>query len=203
MSAGDFGVNGGWQGLRAKPEFIANFPDISGATDTRAMFHTAGQNLSVNNIGTFTDGYAVKKWSNKKSNGTNGSDNTGDHVDTDFPMLRLADAYLTYVEAHLNGGGGSATTALGYINTLRTRAGASSLASVNMNVLKQERTREMYWEATRRTDLIRWGDYTAGTGWQWRGGTLAGTTLGDHLKLYPIPEKAMQANPSLIQNTGY
>ena len=32
----------------------------------------------------------------------------GIHVDIDYPMFRLADAYLIYAEAHLRGGGGDA-----------------------------------------------------------------------------------------------
>ena len=46
-----------------------------------------------------------------------------DFVDTDWPMFRLADAYLMYAEAVLRGGqGGSATEALDYVNDIR-RAG--------------------------------------------------------------------------------
>ena len=67
-----------------------------------------------------SNGVAAPKFTNLKSAGAAGSHAT--HVDTDFPMFRLADAYLIYAEAQLRGGGGSAATALGYINALRQRA---------------------------------------------------------------------------------
>ena len=53
-----------------------------------------------------------------KSTGGAGSNLT--FPDTDYPMYRLADAYLIYAEAVLRGGGGSRATALGYVNALRS-----------------------------------------------------------------------------------
>ncbi len=86
------------------------------------MFYTNGQNLEIDNVTTFTDGYPLVKFKNITSAGKQGSDASGDFVDTDFPMFRLADAYLMYAEAVLRGGGGSNAQALTYVNQLRTRA---------------------------------------------------------------------------------
>ncbi len=50
--------------------------------------------------------------------------------DTDFPMFRLADAYLIYAEAVLRGGGGSRPQALDYVNALRERAYGNASADI-------------------------------------------------------------------------
>jgi len=41
--------------------FVNKFDDISGETDTRANFYTENQELEINDIGLFTDGYAMQK----------------------------------------------------------------------------------------------------------------------------------------------
>jgi len=65
MLPADFGISGGWWGLRAKPEFVDKFP--SDNSDERKMFYTAGQLKDIADMFTFTDGYAVTKWTNKTS----------------------------------------------------------------------------------------------------------------------------------------
>ena len=69
MPAASFGVGGGWGGLRTTSAFVSKFSDITGATDKRAMFWTDGQKLVINDIGQFTDGYAITKFSNLTSTG--------------------------------------------------------------------------------------------------------------------------------------
>src|SRR5690606_6523069 len=96
------------------------FTDVSGATDSRALFWTDGQSLEINDIGQFTDGYAITKFRNRTLAGDPAPHAHPDFVDTDYPMFRLADAYLMYAEAVLRGGqGGTRAEALGYINDLR------------------------------------------------------------------------------------
>jgi hypothetical protein len=58
-------------------------------------------------------------------NGKQGSDKTGDF--SDFPIFRLADAYLMYAECAVRGAGGSLATATTYVNALRTRANGPSV----------------------------------------------------------------------------
>src|SRR5690606_26569317 len=105
-------------------------------------------------------GYAVAKWRNVDSFGNQGSDATGDFVDTDYPVFRLADVYLMYAECFVRGAGGDASTAVGYINALRQRAygstaGNISSSQLNLDFILDERARELHWEGHRRTDLIR------------------------------------------------
>jgi hypothetical protein len=207
MNPAEFGINGGWSGLRTTPSLVTKFPSPNGP-DKRAIFHTDGQNINVEDIFTFTDGYAVGKYKNVDVNGRPGTDSEGNHPDTDYPMFRLADAYLMYAEAVLRGGtGGDLATALGYVNLLRQRAyGGTSgnVNSINLDFILDERSRELYWEATRRTDLIRFNKFTGSEYvWQWKGGVQAGRGVSDHLKLYPIPASDIVANPNLKQNPGY
>jgi hypothetical protein len=129
-----YGVNGGWFGLRTTGALVDLFPDAIGNIDRRAHFYTTGQNKDINAITSFNDGYAVRKFVNVSSDGVRGSDL--DHPDTDYPMFRLADAYLMYAEAVLRGGsGGDAGTALGYINQLRERAYGNTTGNIAANQL--------------------------------------------------------------------
>lgn len=206
MDANNFGINGGWSGLRSTKNFVNLFPSTDGSQDARGRFHSAGQDLEINNFSTFTEGYPFIKFKNVTSTGVAGSDASGNFVDTDFPMFRLADAYLIYAEAVLRGGGGSTATALGYINSLRTRANASTISASNLTLdfILDERARELAWEAHRRTDLIRFGKFTSATYlWPFKGGAKNGKGVEDYRTLYPIPSSDLIANPNLKQNTGY
>jgi hypothetical protein len=128
-----------------------------------------------------------------------------------FTLFRLAEAYLNYAEAVLRGGaGGTLTEALGYVNTLRQRAfgsTAGNLASttdLTLQFILDERAREFYWEAQRRTDLIRFGNFSQTTYlWPWKGGVPQGISTSSHLNLFPIPSTDIGANPNLKQNPGY
>lgn len=200
MNPASFGINGGWFGLRTRQEFYNKF-----AGDPRGMFYTSGQTLSIGNIGNFGDGYAVQKYKNIKSTGGAGSDTSGNFVDIDFPVFRLADAYLMYAELAARGQG-SASQAATYVNTIRTRAGAAAITAgdITLDFVLDERGRELYWEGHRRQDLIRFGKYTGSTyNWQWKGGVQAGTSIDDKFKIFPIPATAIGSNPTLQQNPGY
>ena len=208
MDPAAFGIAGGWAGLRTTSAFVTKFTDPTGTTDSRAMFWTDGQTLEINDVGKFEDGYAITKFKNVTSTGVAGSDL--DFVDTDFPMFRLADVYLMYAEAVLRGGtGGDRVTAVNYVNLLRERAygnnsGDIAAGDLTLDFILDERGRELYWEATRRTDLIRFGKFTGGSYlWPWKGGVKEGTATDSKYNLYPIPSSDLTANPNLIQNPGY
>lgn len=203
MPAADFGINGGWSGLRTTKAYVNLFGG-AGTSDVRGNFYTDKQTLEIDDIGNFSNGYPFIKYKNVTSTGAAGSDVSGNFVDADIPLFRLADIYLMYAEAHLRGGGGDAGTALGYVNELRTRAGALPVASINLNFILDERGRELGWEMTRRTDLIRYGKFTTASYlWPWKGGVKEGQAVEDYRNLYPIPAKDLIANPNLVQNPGY
>ncbi len=216
MVPSDFGVSNGWGGIRTTKVFVEKFDDITGNTDSRAMFFTEGQSLEIENPFTFSDGYGVAKYRNivssaDKNNieeGDRGSDKSGEFVDIDFPVFRLADAYLMYAELTLRGGGGDAATAVNYINILRERAygdtsGNISSGDLDLDFVLDERSRELFWESHRRTDLIRFGQFSDQGVWPWKGGVMAGTTTGSFRDIFPIPAADIIANPTLTQNPGY
>ena len=169
------------------------------------MFHTDGQTFEIENVSEFKQGYAIKKFSNKKSDGTNGNNNTGEHADVDIPILRVGEMYLNYAEAALRGGG-DAGLALTYINKLRERAygnTSGNVASINLDFILAERSREMYWEGTRRVDLIRFNQFTTNYNWPFKGGIANGMNVDSHRTIYPIPFNALAVNKNLTQNPGY
>ena len=172
-------------------------------------FHTDGQSLDIDDLTLFTHGYAVNKFKNVSSTGVPGSDT--DFPDTDFPMFRLADVYLMAAEAILRGAaGGDKSRAAGYVNAVRERAygggqgGNFTAAEMNLDLLLDERARELYLECSRRTDLVRFGQFTDGTyKWAWKGGVKDGVAVPKFRDIYPIPSADLGANPNLRQNDGY
>lgn len=200
-----YGINGGWGGIRTTSNLWRQFPDT--AADSRGKFVTGGQTLEIASLTTFSNGYVPIKFKNVSSSGVTGTDLT--FVDTDFPMFRLADVYLMYAEAALRGGGDQ-NLALTYVNLVRTRAfkntsaGNITAAQLTLDFLLNERSRELFWEATRRTDLIRYGRFTTSAYlWPWKGGVAAGRAVDNSRNLFPIPVADISVNPNLVQNPGY
>lgn len=219
MNASSLGINDGWSGLTAPKEFVNKF-EVSARNgnneptawkDKRAMFYTDGQTYENTDLKDFTkSGYAITKFKNITSTGAAGKDPEKKFPDTDLPLIRLAEVYLTYAEAVLRGGtGGDRATALGYINQLRSRAYGNASGNIadsdlTLDFILDERARELYWEGLRRTDLIRYGKFTGGAYlWSFKGGAASGVAVPDYRNLYPIPQDARTANENLTQNTGY
>lgn len=202
-----YGVSSGWAGLRTTPEFVSLFPNGADSNDNRALFYTDGQQLEITDISNFNHGYAVTKFKNIDSQGNQGSDGTGEFADTDFPLFRLADVYLMYAEAVVRGGGGTMGKAVGYVNQLRARAyvgGAQiTAADLTLDFILAERGRELYWEAHRRTDLIRFHKFSQNKVWAFKGGVPQGTTTEAFRNLFPIPATDLAINSNLTQNPGY
>jgi hypothetical protein len=210
MPASEFGISGGWSGTRTTknlPALFPGYPDFTTITDKRAEFYTSGQNLEITNITDFTSGLGVTKYRNVKRDGSPGQ--SQDFSDVDMPLFRLAEMYLIYAEANLRGGGGDATTALGYINAIRTRAygnasGNIGAGELTLDFILNERARELYWEGFRRTDLVRFNRFVEGSFlWPWKGGVASGTGVSAIRKLYPIPSRDINSNTNLVQNPGY
>jgi hypothetical protein len=179
-----------------------------GAGDNRASVFVINGPVNFSNTAdswkTFKEGVAVTKFTNRTTLGAAGSDGT--HPDTDYPMFRLADAYLMYAEAVVRNAGGVRATALGYINALRTRANVPTISDAQMTLdfILAERGRELLWEGHRRQDLIRFGKFSGNAYmWDWKGGAPAGQATDAHLEIYPIPQNELVANPNLTQNPGY
>ncbi|HET9984459.1 MAG TPA: RagB/SusD family nutrient uptake outer membrane protein [Longimicrobiales bacterium] len=208
MNAGTYGIDGGWWGLRVRPEIVALYPGGAiGSPDKRsAFFYATDQTVAISSLTNFNDGVAAPKYQNVTSSGAPGSHLV--HADTDYPMFRLGDAYLMYAEAVLRNGGGSRAQALTYVNALRQRAygntsGNITDAELTLDFILAERARELLWEGHRRTDLIRFGQFTTGRVWAWKGGAKDGKATEAFRNLYPLPATELLTNPNLKQNAGY
>lgn len=210
------GLSASWGEFRTTSAIAALFPSTDTLTDKRAEFWTTGQTLDITSISTQTDGYSFYKYRNVDRSGKAivQHNSYGNLADIDFPVFRLAEIYLIYAEAVLRGGsGGSTATALSYINQLRGRAYANNPQSTSGNItssqlttdfILDERAREMYWEAQRRTDLVRYNKLTtADYLWPWKGNVAAGKAVDNKYNIFPIPTSDLLSNSNLTQNTGY
>ena len=206
MSPGNYGINGGWFGIRTTKNLPLLFPDLNGTADKRSLFYQPGQNLEIKDMSSFNDGLAVTKFKNVTR--TNASGQSLEFADVDFPLFRLPELYLIYAESVLRGGtGGDKATAIQYINNIRTRAygnASGNVGDITLDFILDERARELYWEGFRRTDLIRYAKFTEGSYlWPFKGGLAAGKAVEAYRNLYPIPSDDVTSNTNLKQNTGY
>lgn len=116
--------------------------------------------------------------------------------DGGFVLMRYADVRLMKAEAILRGGTATAgESAQSIVDGLRAVRGANSI-NVNIDMMLDERGREMYWEGIRRTDQVRFETFTKTT-WENK------TVMDDNRVLFPIPRRAMDSNPNFTQNPGY
>jgi starch-binding outer membrane protein, SusD/RagB family len=204
----DFGV-GGWGGaLRLRKQFVEKFVGNQFSNDSRNTIISGSRDIEIADITNRDSGYILAKFSNISSTGVAGISST--FVDTDFPLFRLADAHLMYVEAQVRKDGTANATSVSFINALRERANGGSTAAnvsasdITLDFILDERSRELHWEAHRRQDLIRFGKFTGGSyNWAWKGNGSNGIAISSHLKLFPIPQASLASNPNLTQNTGY
>lgn len=115
----------------------------------------------------------------------------------DFVFFRYADALLMKAEAILRGGTATKSeTALVLVNKLRARSAAPLLKSVALADILAERGRELYLEAVRRDDLIRFGKFNNPVVERSQASDASRVVL-------PIPNQAVSSNPNLKQNWGY
>jgi hypothetical protein len=131
--------------------------------------------------------------------------------DTDIPLMRLAEAYMIQAEALFRQG--KTLDALNIINnTIRARAHADALPSLNEEILLDEWSREFWFEGRRRMDLIRFGRFFGPEAdqyryhWEGRMGKadmppavnspffVPGTP--EYMNWFPVPSEDKRANPN-------
>ncbi len=204
MTITDFGTTDGWSGHRATKAWYSLYGELETSPDDRAkLFWTTNHNYEMADYKVWKDGYPSVKFRN---NNFNGPTNPTAFSPTDFPLFRLADAYLMYAECVLRGGGGSASDALTYVNNVRTRSHAPAITAgeLTLDFILDERARELNLEGHRRTDLIRFGKFTGGNYvWPWKGNSVNGVSIPATYNVFPIPQTALEANLNLSQNPGY
>lgn len=206
-----------WKCMTARRQFVEKFDwDSSFGTspDTRvADWCTSAQGFSIDNPelsqATFGDnGYLPVKFTNFAIDENGNKDVANSpapvtQIGTDYPVIRLAEIYLSAAEAILNGAGDRAE-ALTYVNYIRTRAGLSAwgAADLNLTTLQDERCRELYTENCRRTDLIRYGKWISGYTWNWKNQVAEGSDFLSNFNLYPLPSSIVTL-AGYNQNPGY
>lgn len=121
--------------------------------------------------------------------------------DTDIPLMRIAEAYLTKAEAMFRLGdvGGAMT----YINnTIRKRANATPLTSLTEKGLCDEWCREFWGEGRRRIDLIRFNRFAGPQAdannyyWEGRAGEGAYKSMEEKWNWFPVPSDDKKTNPN-------
>lgn len=209
-----------WNGYHVPNEYVANF-DLVGVdweaksgfgynrekSDRRAFFYNIG-GVEAYDKANVNSGWRCWKFNSRASDGTlYSTDNYTIFSSADFPMFRLAEMYLIYAEAQarLDGGTTTDSKAIGYIKELRDRAGVTTPSSINLDFILKERACELMWEGHRRTDLIRYGYFTAMSyPWPYKGGIPDGkVALPSYRTVYPLLQSDLSENPNLVQNTGY
>lgn len=166
----------------------------------KALDATKTGAVAGDNGGTFDFCWAICKWTNMRHDGTMSPNAATKMPDTDIPLLRASEAYLTYAEAVLRGGTACNGTAQDAIDQLRARAHATNPYTATLDNLLDEWQREFYSEGRRRTDLVRFGKFTSGD-YIWEG--KGNKALDDRYNVYPLPNADVVANKNLEQYLNY
>jgi tetratricopeptide (TPR) repeat protein len=108
-----------------------------------------------------------------------------------YPIMRIAEMYLTRAEANLRLGSSTGDTPLNDVNRIRTRAGLSALVSVDLAETLLQRRLELAFEGHRLHEVKRLK-------------LSVGSFPFNHPKLVcPIPRREMNVNKKLVQNDTY
>ena len=179
---------------------------IKKADDHRALFYLGvGGGLRTiepnKQITGFLNGASIVKWTSVRSD--NGPVHHDNYCDTDIPLFRLAEIYLTRAEAMWRLGEGD--KGLADLQEVQRRAGKTNLSkTVTSQILIDEWCKEFYMEGRRRSDLNRFGLYTGSKYlWSFKGGQPNGKGVDSHYSIYPIPAGEVTGNPNMHQNPGY
>lgn len=228
-----YGSGDAWGCMHARQQFVEKFNFSNGySNDGRTLIwltENAGFKLENTVYDDYTDGYIPMKFTNvhceadgtmpKWTDPSTGLPRIGVQISTDYPfvdqtsywpntdlpLIRLADVYMMAAECALRGAGDK-STGRQYVNYIRGRAGVPEWSDVDytLNNILDERAREFYWEMTRRTDLIRFDQFTSGYNWNWKNNIYAGTNIADYRKLFPLPANVIAVyGSSMEQNPGY
>ncbi len=114
-------------------------------------------------------------------------------IDSNIPVIRLAEMYLTRAEANFRAGTEIGAPPVEDINAIRTRASLEPIeeGELTLDFILRERKLELAFEGHLLHDLKRTG-------------RPVGDIPFDSPRLvYPIPQSALDANPNLTQNPGY
>ena len=136
---------------------------------------------------------------------TSGETHDNGRIYKDWYIMRLAETYLLRAEANLLAG--KADAAAADINAVRNRANATPVTAsdVNIDLILDERARELYLEDFRLNTLMRMNKLVEYLMKYNPKVIQAGYKLDDHLNKLPVPNSEIEANKEggLVQNDGY
>lgn len=125
------------------------------------------------------------------------------HHANDFPVIRYADILLSRSEALVQSGGVVTQEAVDLLNQVHTRAGLTAFTLADfpdkatfIAAMVKERGWEFYSEGKRREDLLRNDLFL-------KNATDRGLPAKAFHVRFPFPQSEVDANKSLVQNTGY
>jgi hypothetical protein len=137
--------------------------------------------------------------------------NVADHCQTDWIVYRYADAITLLAEALVRQNNTVSQEAVDLLDQVRTRAGLQPYASPTafssprdfLDKLLLERAHELYFEGTRRQDLIRDGVYVQVMNKKCADYGRAQLVEDKHIRL-PIRESVIvEGQGTILQNPGY
>ncbi len=157
---------------------VLDDPDIVIISDVPTMFYIG--------VGTDAGNIMSSKWGK---------------YDANINVIRLAEMILTRAEANFRNGSSIGATPLADINAIRARAEAEPWTELTLELIKEERVRELAFEGHMIHDMRRFRGSTVAPS----GSTHAGQTLtwNDPRLVLPIPQREMDTNPNLNQNLAY
>lgn len=130
------------------------------------------------------------------------SDTFGYGTIKDLTMMRLGETYLLLAEAQFKQGNTAGAAASLNVLRIRARAAQVTAADITLNVILDERARELIGEEQRRLTLVRTGTLIERTQ-RLNGASVTGLT--NRNVLLPIPQTSIDLNSDaqLAQNPGY
>ena len=174
--------------------------------DQIGEFHEVGKNKTYATLDDMpesisnaeeTNGFRVVKWPLPNQ------EDKDIRFDPDYAYLRFAEVYYTLAECKMRKGDKAGAAAL--INQVRSRAFENrndpdpvTAENLDMYRMLDEWMIEFLYEERRRTDLIRWDQFTEGEWWDHK------PSKSKHLNRCPIPNTVIAAGQGIIeQNPGY
>ena len=124
--------------------------------------------------------------------------------DDNNKVIRIEEMHLIYAEASLRAG--DSATALTYLNAVPAIRGASGYSEATVANIMLERRKEFFGEGLRFYDLARGGyDMPLVDGFKQSYDDLTGQppSAGSYRFAFPISLSERNANPNIVQNSGY
>lgn len=170
---GDVYISGAFANLYGYGSGDVRGTDSLSAITTKKLIYLSDGNSRINRLRTL-------KW---RTYGQN------------IPVVRLAEMYLIRAEAAVRAGNTAAATA--DVNTIRTRSGAAALTSVTLADVLQERQLELAFEGLRIYDQKRTNATLPASR------STDAISANDPKLILPIPQREINNNSLLTQNSGY